>query len=104
MIKINDSKCAPGVKYENGSCLSEANLKYIAKKYNEKYNENIDINLSKKELVKKLDNVFKPKCNDQLCWANEVKLHAFRQQILKEKFRPFGPSDKFEWLSRSSGK
>ena len=101
MVKINDDRCAPGIRYINGSCYSKPVLEDIAILVNERYNKNINPSiLSKNELVKELDSFFKPKCKDQLCWVNNVKIDAMRRdEILRGTFRPHGPEGKTEWLS-----
>jgi hypothetical protein len=101
MNKVNDAKCAPGIKYTDGSCFNKKQLEFIAEKYNEKYQNKIDIyNLNKNELVNKLEQVFQPTCLDQLCWTNQIKLDAIKKEkILKNTFRPYGPNGKYEWLS-----
>ncbi len=103
MNKINDKKCAPGIKYEDGSCFKKKILIDILTEYNKRSGLKINPdNLSKKDLVSKLNEVFLPKCVDQLCWTNQIKLDAIKkEEILKGTFRPFGPEGKYEWLSTS---
>jgi hypothetical protein len=102
MVKINDKKCAPGIKYEDGSCFNKETLVEMINEYNLKSSEKIiiDNNFSKKEIVEKFQDIFNPKCLDQLCWINQIKLNGIKkEQILKETFRPFGPNGLFDWLS-----
>lgn len=92
MKKHNNERCAPGVVYENGSCLNLNQLRLIAYeklKYDKKY---ID-DLSKDKLVKELENVFKNKCNSQQCWI--------KNKNINNVFRPVGPGRKgnFKWLN-----
>ena len=99
--KYNDKKCAPGLKYTDGSCFTHASLIKIAKKYNEKYNINeINLDLSKEKLVIELYNRLKDKCSEQRCWLNLALVQAINdEQILFGTFLPDGPEGKFEWLS-----
>jgi hypothetical protein len=48
--------------------------------------------------VNELNNRFKNKCIDQLCWINQAKIKAW-YKIQKLYFRPHGPNRKLEWLS-----
>lgn len=103
MVKINDKKCAPGVKYQDGSCFRKQTLIEMAQIYNSKNTSNkinIDLNQDKKYLVEQMNDVFNSKCLDQLCWVNQIKLNGIRkEEILKGTFRPFGPDGKYDWLS-----
>jgi len=100
--KFNDKKCAPGVKYEDGSCFSHNSLLEIAKEYNIKFpnKEKINVKLSKPELVEKINIIFKDNCTDQVCWKNQklVKL-INNEEIHNGTFVPEGPEGKYEWLS-----
>ena len=67
--KYNDKKCAPGIKYTDGSCFTDKSLKKIASEYNKKYgSDKINPNLPREELIKKFNESFKDICNDQRCW------------------------------------
>jgi|TARA_B100000886_G_C20372472_1_gene470233 hypothetical protein len=94
-----DNKCAPGVKYNDGSCLTKDNLIEIAENFPKK---NIKTNVSKKELVDTLQKEFKNKynCKDQLCWLDQTFVKRLNNEnINKFTFRPFGPNKKYDWLS-----
>lgn len=116
--------CSPVTKYRNGSCFSKQQLVLITEKYNEfikkkkkfcKYKpdvinggnlKEIEIcinqmtpikniyNLSKQELVKKLQRRFYKACkNEQLCWLNfdfidSIKDDDIKQHLLKYTFKP----------------
>jgi hypothetical protein len=105
--------CAPGKKFENGSCLTIDDLLAIVKKNNNTNNNNNNnlyknknnINISnKKYLLNKVNNIMKDtyncKDNDQECWieSNLVK-NMKNSNIEKYTLRPTGPSSKYEWLS-----
>ena len=103
-----DKKCAPGKKYENGSCFSIESLKKIALNYNEKIKtkcekticEQIDVNQSKENLVKSLSEKMADKCSEQTCWLRlDIVKELEDAEIKYNTFRPFGPSKKYEWLS-----
>ena len=94
-----DNKCAPGVKYNDGSCLTKDNLIEIAENFPKK---NIKTKVSKKELVDTLQKEFKNKynCKDQLCWLDQTFVKRLNNEnINKFTFRPFGPNKKYDWLS-----
>lgn len=98
-------KCAPGKNFNEGSCIDKESLKNIAENFNEEYNQNIDINLNKNELVDTLEKNFKKKfdCDDQLCWLNQSFVKRINNpQLSKYTFRPEGPKKKYEWLSTTN--
>ena len=95
-----DMKCAPSKKYLDGSCFSHETLKKIANNYNNKNNDKINLNLSKLELVKELDNRLNNKCSDQICWLRlDIVKELNNEDIKNNTFRPTGPPKKYDWLS-----
>jgi len=100
---IDDTKCAPSKKYTDGSCFSTKSLQKIINNYNKKFKQNINLNLPKKELVKKITEIFKNnnKCNDQACWLRqEIVVNIDNDdEMRKNTLRPEGPKGKYEWLS-----
>ena len=98
-----DNKCAPGIKYEQGSCIKIKELKKITNAYNiENPNNQIDPDLNKKELVESLKKGFKSKykCDNQLCWLNQNFVKRLNNKELEKfTFRPVGPNLKYDWLS-----
>ena len=48
---MEQKKCAPSKKFSEDSCFTYDILQKIAKKYNEKFNGNIDLKLPKSKLV-----------------------------------------------------
>ena len=101
-----DKKCAPGINHKDGSCINVKNLKKIGIRFNKKHPNNvIDLNKNKKELVQNLEKGFKKKhdCDDQLCWLEQNFIKNLNgDDIIKNTFRPRGPSRKFDWLSTSN--
>lgn len=105
----NDTNCAPSKKYDSQSntCFTIESLKNIAKAYNTKHNDKIDINNNKKELVKNLEKKMKDKykCTKQTCWTRQKFLEKLedeqKEDIMEKTFRPLGPSKKYGWLSTS---
>lgn len=98
-VKMDD-KCAPSKKYDNGSCFTYEALIKIAKKYNEKNKDKIDISLPKEELVKILSNKLSNQCSEQTCWLRlDVVKELKNEDITDNTFRPKGPTDQYEWLS-----
>jgi hypothetical protein len=98
-----DKKCAPGNKYENGSCFTIENLINIAIEFNKNYpNEKIILKNDKKYLLKNLSRNMKNKfnCNNQICWLKTTLLKKMdNENIDFFTFRPNGPEKRTEWLS-----
>lgn len=98
-----DKKCAPGIKYEEGSCIKNKDLKQLASAFNfENPKNKIEINVDKKELVENLEDGFKKKykCDSQICWLNQSFVKRMNNKdLLKFTFRPVGPKLKYDWLS-----
>jgi hypothetical protein len=96
---IEQEKCAPSKTYDDGSCFTLEALQEIANNFNKKNKDKIDINLSKSELVKELDNRLSNKCDEQTCWLRLDIAKALDDDITENTFRPEGPSKKYDWLS-----
>jgi hypothetical protein len=97
---ISDIKCAPSKEYLDGSCFSHETLKQIADNYNNKNIDKINLNISKSELVKEIDNRLNDKCSNQICWLRlDVVKELNNKDIINNTFRPNGPNKKYEWLS-----
>jgi hypothetical protein len=95
-----DMKCAPSKKYSNGSCFSLETLKSIAENYNKRNVNKINVNQPKEVLVNELEKKLADKCDDQTCWLRlDVIKELNNEDIIKNTFRPKGPSKKYEWLS-----
>jgi hypothetical protein len=100
ITNIDDTKCAPSKKYKDGSCFTTDSLKKIISNYNKKTNQNININLPRTELVKKITDILKNKCDDQACWLRqEIVSNIDDNEILNNTLRPEGPKGKYQWLS-----
>lgn len=104
MIEKNDNqlKCAPGVNYSEGSCFSLEQLIKITKKYNNKFNQNLEINLPKRKLIKQLISEIKKKikCEGDSCLLKLGFLNKnLDSDIIKNTLRPKGPRLTKEWLS-----
>ena len=96
MKKHNNERCAPGIEYKNGSCLSVEQLKKIAYTVLQDEKKHID-EMNKTKLVETLEKKFKNECNSQQCWLTK---HNIKNIINEEVFRPIGPGSKgnFKWL------
>jgi hypothetical protein len=107
-----DNRCAPSKSFQEGSCFTLDNLKYITEQINSNYFKNnnkynnkytyINPNMTKKKLLKELLGFFKSKymCEDQLCWLKTPFLQSHADSdILKNTFRPNGPDKGKQWLS-----
>uniref|UniRef100_A0A6C0J4E8 Ubiquitin-like protease family profile domain-containing protein n=1 Tax=viral metagenome TaxID=1070528 RepID=A0A6C0J4E8_9ZZZZ len=98
-----DNKCAPGNKYQKGSCYTLENLINIAIAFNKNYpNDKIILKSDKKYLLKSLSINMKNKfnCNNQMCWLKTKLLKNMdNENINFFTFRPNGPEKRSEWLS-----
>jgi hypothetical protein len=108
-----DKKCAPGIKFDAGSCIDLAVLIEMVNAYN-KTNPNTAIKMHpnmetlnprkyKKYLVKNIQKRLDNKCTTQSCWADQGFVRSM-EKMAKEKlknytFRPDGPDGQFEWLN-----
>lgn len=113
-INKADKVCAPGLKYEAGSCATLKVLKELSKAYNTSADSNSKIKLSdnyeilnpqkyKKYLVHELSQRIGKKCNSQKCWSRQDFVRYMNEQAKEEfiryTFRPNSPQGKWEWLS-----
>jgi len=97
-----NKKCAPSKKYKDGSCFSLESLKKIAKAYNMKSSDKIDISDNKNELVKSLENKMSNVCDSHTCWLRQNFVKDLNSnEISKNTFRPTGPHNSYDWLSTS---
>jgi len=98
-----DKKCAPGNKYEKGSCFTIKNLINITIAFNKAYpQEKIILKNNKKYLLKYLSLKMKDKfnCNNQICWLKtKILKNMDNENINFFTFRPEGPEKRTEWLS-----
>lgn len=108
----NDKKCAPGKKFENGSCLTIESLVNMADAYNiDNPYDKIEIRrgyevISPDSYKKKLLKQFRTKlssCSSQQCWLEQNFMKYLDEQNKKElesnTFLPEGPTGRFEWLN-----
>lgn len=116
----NDKKCAPGIKYDNISCIKLNVLIEMARMYNETISDEKDrIKMSntlatlnprkyKKHLVNEFNIRLGNKCKTQKCWTELDFVKKMRdvtkQQLKSYTFRPDGPSEngKFVWLNTNN--
>jgi hypothetical protein len=110
---ILDKKCAPGIDFKNGSCISLGILMEMANAFNKdnkakaiKLYANYDtLNPSKykKYLLKEMKKRMESKCTSQQCWTEQSFVNKLndnvKEELHKYTFRPEGPNGKFEWLN-----
>lgn len=110
-----DKKCAPGIRFDAGSCIELFVLIKMAEAYNKENGEKegailLSRNLEtlnprkyKKYLVNEFNKRIGKKCTSQKCWSEQkfIKLmeNQSRDQLQNYTFRPDGPNGKFEWLN-----
>lgn len=110
----SNKKCAPGLKYEAGSCARLSVLIELAKAYNHSANPADKIRMAsnfellnpqkyKKYLVHELSNRVGDKCKTQKCWSSQEFItnmnEKAREEFVKYTHRPDSPEGKFDWLS-----
>lgn len=109
----SDKKCAPGMRYEAGSCASVFVLVEMAKAYNHAGQPEDQIKLSpnmevlnpqkyKTYLVYQLKQRVGDNCTTQKCWATQEFVKYMdskaKEEFMRYTFRPDSPNGKFEWL------
>lgn len=101
-----DKRCAPGKKFEDGSCADLDVLIDIAEEHGQiklypEY-ETLNPKKYKRYLVKQLNKSI-TSCNTQRCWMDQSFTKALdkrtQDKLLTKTFRPTGPDGKFEWLN-----
>lgn len=110
--KIDERKCAPGIKFEAGSCITLPVLIELVNAYNKVNTQKIKLSdraqilhpkKYKKYLLKKIKDQYKEVCDSQLCWIKQdfIKhMNEFmKQELEKYTLRPLGPEGRFEWLN-----
>ena len=109
---IEERKCAPGIKFESGSCITLLVLIEMVNAYNKVNTPQIKLYPKaqilnpikyKKYLLKKIKERFENVCTGQICWMQQDFIKHMNEfiQLELEKFtlRPEGPSGRFEWLN-----
>ena len=109
-VSKSDTRCAPGLKYEAGSCAKLVVLIEVAKAYNISVQPGDRIKLApnfellnpqkyKLYLVYQLHNRIGDKCTTQKCWTKQEFLRYMeekaREEFLKQTFRPDSPQGNF---------
>lgn len=103
VLDKNEFKCAPGRKYEGGTCFTLNELKEISKQFNNKYpNNKIKISDDKKILLREMIEKIKSEtnCKDQKCWLNLDIINKTNNFNIKYgALKPDGPRNNTNWLS-----
>ncbi|VBB17973.1 Ulp1 protease [Yasminevirus sp. GU-2018] len=109
-----NTRCAPGLVYEAGSCARLAVLVEMARAYNKSAPQPDHIRLSnnmetlnpqkyKAYLVDQINKRIGEKCTTQKCWGRQEFVRHMsakaREEFIKHTHRPDSPQGKFEWLS-----
>lgn len=118
-IKTNtnneDKRCAPGVKYENGSCISLKVLVKMAEAHNIEHDnkkEQIELNTSYQTMypdkykIYLLSKFYEYYGNSQNEWLRKSFIKNMddvsKTSLLDNTFRKNGPQGKWEWLDTNS--
>jgi len=112
LISHNDLKCAPGKKFENGSCIPLDMLVEMAEAYNSENKNKIVLDNQeqtnnpakyKKRLIRDFKTRLSGKCDDQMCWLDQKFVNNLEKgtktELRKFTLRPEGPEGQFEWLN-----
>jgi hypothetical protein len=109
-----DKVCAPGLRFEAGSCARLSVLVEMAKAYNASAQPSDKIRMSpnmetlnpkkyKEYLVYQIKRRVGDRCTTQKCWAKQEFIRYMedraRTEYEKHTHRPDSPQGKFEWLS-----
>jgi hypothetical protein len=109
----NDKRCAPGLRFDAGSCIELSVLVEMAGAYNKDAGESsivLSRNLEvlnprkyKKYLVSEFNKRLGEKCTTQKCWTEQKFIKQMegkaKDQLENYTFRPDGPNGRFEWLN-----
>lgn len=110
----SDGRCAPGLKYEAGSCARLSVLIELAKAYNysapikDKIRmadsfETLNPQKYKAYLVYEINKRVGDRCTSQKCWSKQDFIRNMeskaKEEFIKHTFRPDSPQGRFEWLS-----
>lgn len=110
----SDTRCAPGLTYEAGSCARLTVLIELAKAYNYSASPKDKIRLVsnmetlnpqkyKLYLVNEINKRIGDRCTTQKCWTRQDFIRNMeekaREEFVKHTYRPDSPQGKFEWLS-----
>ena len=83
-----NKQCAPSKKYNQNSCFTYSAVKKICKRYNQFYNDKINIEKPKDELIEILSKKLSDKCSDQVCWLRLDFIKNIKDDdILKNTFK-----------------
>lgn len=108
-----DRKCAPGISFEAGSCVTLQILIEMVNAYNKNAGssaimtypklDTLNPKKYKKYLLSEFNKRMGGKCESQKCWSEqdfvENMKKTARDELQKYTFRPEGPQGKFEWLN-----
>jgi len=112
-VHYTDKRCAPTIKFDNGSCIGLSMLVEMAKAYNKDAGNSeivlrddlntLNPNKYKKYLLSEFNKRLGDKCTTQKCWTEQKFINKMQQfhkdELKKYTFRPKGPEGRFEWLN-----
>jgi len=103
--KDENTKCAPHLKYEDGSCYTMEKLLEMAKIYNQKFKNDpnyerivLTNDITKSQLINYLSQRLN-NCNNQICWLSKIYKN---KKDITQYFRPPGPTTRFKWLNTTN--
>jgi len=105
-----DKRCAPGLIFEDGSCIRLKVLTMLATAYNQENENKIQLEekyevLNPKEYKKHIIRELSARLNKipQRLWSKQPfakrMKDLYKEELMKHTFRPDGPNGKFEWLN-----
>lgn len=107
----HDTKCAPGIRFNDGSCYSLDQLIEMADAWNKTSGKKIILHPGaetmspsqyKKYLLKNLKKAIGNNCDSQKCWSSSSFIKNFKgdkKKLKKYTHRPYGPEGQFTWLN-----
>ena len=108
-----DTRCAPGKKFTDGSCIPLVVLSQMATVYNQEYPddqikvsstiETLNPSKYKRYLVKQFADRLANICDNQREWVKQSFIKKLDKEIIEDltehTFRPKGPNGQFTWLN-----
>lgn len=110
-----ETRCAPGIRFDAGSCVQLHILVSMAEAYNKELGktegsillskniETLNPRKYKKYLVNEFNKRLGDKCTTQKCWSEQKFIKTMekeaRDELQNYTFRPDGPTGRFEWLN-----
>lgn len=111
-----DKKCAPGLRFEDGACMTLNLLVTMAEAYNNKFPKNkislcskletLNPKKYKRYLVREFSRRLENVCDSHKCWVKQNFVKEMQNEakhiLSNYTFRPDGPKGRFTWLNTNN--